>query len=169
MFIFSILPLLSFISLTLCQNSGIKVNADLQLFDLISQINWISVFNISNRFQHVKYNDTLYGHNCTLKIEKFNLAKIEHNINTNVSYSKIKEDISELTYYITGINATFDISLYYNYRTLSDKITNIYLGVNFGKNESKTQKDILETCKRNNIKITQMVLSEINYSIKVKR
>lgn len=49
------------------------------------------------------------------------------------------------------------------------KISNIYLGVNFNKNESKLQVKIIDACKRNRIKITSMVLSDSDYSIKVRR
>ncbi len=52
---------------------------------------------------------------------------------------------------------------------MSVKITNIYLGVNFFKNTEETKKEIIEACKRNKIKITQMVLSETDYSVKIKR
>ena len=49
------------------------------------------------------------------------------------------------------------------------KISNIYLGVNFEKNGEKLKKDILDVCKLNKIKVAQMVLSNSNYSVKVKR
>ena len=52
---------------------------------------------------------------------------------------------------------------------MSVKITNIYLGANFTKNESAIQERILEACKRNKVKIAQMVLSDSDYSVKVKR
>lgn len=52
---------------------------------------------------------------------------------------------------------------------MSVKITNIYLGVNFDKNKEEIRKEIMEACKRNKIKVTQMVLSDSDYSIKVKR
>lgn len=42
---------------------------------------------------------------------------------------------------------------------MSVKIINIYLGVNFDRNKEETKKEIIEACKRNKIKITQMVLS----------
>lgn len=52
---------------------------------------------------------------------------------------------------------------------MSVKIENIYLGVNFLDNDAKTVNSILEACKRNGIKVTQMVLSQNDYSIGVMR
>lgn len=52
---------------------------------------------------------------------------------------------------------------------MSVKITNIYLGVNFHKNEREIQRKILDACKRNKIKVTRMILSDSDYSVKVKR
>lgn len=52
---------------------------------------------------------------------------------------------------------------------MSVKITNIYLGVNFDRNKEEIKRKILESCKRNKIKITQMVLSDTDYSVKKKR
>lgn len=52
---------------------------------------------------------------------------------------------------------------------MSVKITNIYLGANFNRNKSETQRKIIEACKRNKVKITQMVLSDTDYSVKKKR
>lgn len=52
---------------------------------------------------------------------------------------------------------------------MSVKITNIYLGANFNRNKAETQRKILEACKRNKVKITQMVLSDTDYSVKKKR
>ncbi len=52
---------------------------------------------------------------------------------------------------------------------MSVKISNIYLGVNFDKNKSEIKKEITEACKRNKIIVTQMVLSDSDYSVKVKR
>lgn len=48
------------------------------------------------------------------------------------------------------------------------QITNIYLGVNFYKNEKETKDRIINACKRNNAKITQMVLSYDDYSLRIK-
>lgn len=50
---------------------------------------------------------------------------------------------------------------------MSVKIINIYLGVNFQKNEPKIQKEILEACNKNKIKVKQMKLGENDYSLKV--
>ena len=52
---------------------------------------------------------------------------------------------------------------------MSVKSSNVYLGVNFDKNNEETKKEITEACKRNKINVAQMVLSDSDYSIKVKR
>lgn len=52
---------------------------------------------------------------------------------------------------------------------MSVKISNVYLGANFEKNNVITQEKIMEACKRNKIKVTKMVLSDSDYSVKVKR
>lgn len=52
---------------------------------------------------------------------------------------------------------------------MSVKITNIYLGVNFDKNDKDIQNKIREACKLNGVKISQMELSDKNYSINVKQ
>lgn len=49
------------------------------------------------------------------------------------------------------------------------KITNIYLGVNFFKNDIGLQKQIFDACYRNKIKIAKVVLSENGYSLKIER
>lgn len=49
------------------------------------------------------------------------------------------------------------------------KITNIYLGVNFNRNEEETKDKIINACKRNNVKITQMVLSCDDYSLIIRK
>ena len=49
------------------------------------------------------------------------------------------------------------------------KITNIYLGVNFDRNDDEIKERIIDACKRNNVKIAQMVLSYDDYSLKIKR
>lgn len=51
---------------------------------------------------------------------------------------------------------------------MSVKAKNIYLGVNFDKNDEKVKKNIIEACKRNNITIKKMTLSKKDYSINVK-
>lgn len=48
---------------------------------------------------------------------------------------------------------------------MSVKIKNVYLGVNFYKNDLEIQKRIMEACERNKIKVTKMVLSASNYSV----
>ena len=52
---------------------------------------------------------------------------------------------------------------------MSVKITNIYFGANFDRNKVEIQRKIIEACKRNKVKITQMVLSDTDYSVKKKR
>ncbi len=52
---------------------------------------------------------------------------------------------------------------------MSVKITNVYLGANFAKNSLEMQNIIKDACERNNIKIAQMVLSNSDYSLKVRR
>ncbi len=50
---------------------------------------------------------------------------------------------------------------------MSVKIKNIYLGANFNKNDNGIQKAIVEACKKKNISIKQMVLSDTDYSLKI--
>ncbi|MCI6361258.1 MAG: DUF2971 domain-containing protein [Eubacterium coprostanoligenes] len=52
---------------------------------------------------------------------------------------------------------------------MSVKITSIFLGVNFDKNDKKTKMNIIEACKRNNITIKKMTLSKKDYSINIKK
>lgn len=52
---------------------------------------------------------------------------------------------------------------------MSVKIENIYLGVNFGKNDEKIKSEIMAACERNKIRVTQMVLSDSDYSVRPKR
>ena len=49
------------------------------------------------------------------------------------------------------------------------KVTNVYLGVNFDKNQPEIKDEIMNACKRNKIKVAQMILSDSDYSINVKR
>ena len=51
---------------------------------------------------------------------------------------------------------------------MSVKITNIYLGVNFDKNNEELRTEILDAGERNKVKITRMVLSQTDYSLRVK-
>ena len=48
------------------------------------------------------------------------------------------------------------------------KITNVYLGVKFDKNDKVFITEILNICKEKNIKVTNMILSNENYSVVVK-
>ena len=50
---------------------------------------------------------------------------------------------------------------------MSVKIKRIYLGVNFEKNETEIQKEIIDACERNKVEIKQMILSGEDYSVKV--
>ena len=49
------------------------------------------------------------------------------------------------------------------------KITNIYLGVNFDKNDNELKKRILDSCNRNKIRVTKMVLANNDYSLRTSR
>lgn len=52
---------------------------------------------------------------------------------------------------------------------MSVKISNIYLGVNFDRNEAGEKAKIIEACKKNKIKVTPMVLSDSHYAVRVKK
>lgn len=52
---------------------------------------------------------------------------------------------------------------------MSVKITNVYLGANSYKNEARIQSEIMDACKRKKVKVAQMVLSDSDYSVKVRR
>lgn len=49
---------------------------------------------------------------------------------------------------------------------MSVKIANVYLGANFGQNDQAQKDEIISACKRNKVKITQMVLSNSDYSVR---
>lgn len=49
---------------------------------------------------------------------------------------------------------------------MSVKVTNIYLGVNFDKNSTDVKSEIIAACRRNNVSIKRMVLSDNDYSVK---
>ena len=49
------------------------------------------------------------------------------------------------------------------------KITNIYLGANFDNTELTIKRELLSACNHNGIDIAQMVLSETDYSLNVRR
>lgn len=92
------------------------------------------------------------------------------NKNAKIAYIKDKKWMYEKEYRIvfgkedeTGL--ILDKGKWY----MSVKIKNIYLGVNFDKNSLKLQEDISRICNENKIKITKMVLSDSDYSVKVKR
>ena len=87
-----------------------------------------------------------------------------------IAYLKDKKWIYEKEYRIVfdksdESSLLFDNGNWY----MSVKITNIYLGANFEKNNDKIKTEIREACMRNNISMTQMVLSPTDYSVKVKK
>ncbi len=90
--------------------------------------------------------------------------------NKKIAYIKDKKWIYEKEYRIVfdkedESGLIFDDGKWY----MSVKITNIYLGVNFDKNDSSCRDEILDACKRNKIKVSQMVISEKDYSIRPRR
>lgn len=90
--------------------------------------------------------------------------------NKKIAYIKDKKWLYEKEYRIV-FDETDESGLIYDDGNwfMSVKILNIYLGANFEKNEMKIQKEIMEACERNKIKVTRMVLSDSGYSVKVKR
>ena len=52
---------------------------------------------------------------------------------------------------------------------MSVKIKNVYLGVNFDKNDISVRNEIIDACKRNKVKLSQMALSVSDYSVRVRR
>ena len=87
-----------------------------------------------------------------------------------IAYIKDKKWIYEKEYRVV-FDKTDEAGLIYHDGKwfMSVRIKNIYLGANFNKNETEIKKKIIEACKRNKIKITQMVLSDTDYSVKIKR
>jgi len=87
-----------------------------------------------------------------------------------IAYIKDKKWIYEKEYRVV-FDKTDEAGLIYHDGKwfMSVRIKNIYLGANFNKNETEIKKKIIEACKRNKIKITQMVLSDTDYSVKKKR
>ena len=49
---------------------------------------------------------------------------------------------------------------------MSVKVTNIYLGVNFDRNNTGIKSEIIEAYRRNNVSIKRMILSDNDYSVK---
>ena len=90
--------------------------------------------------------------------------------NKKIAYIKDKKWLYEKEYRIV-FDKTDESGLIYDDGKwfMSVKISNIYLGANFDKNKAEIRKEIMEACKRNKIKVTQMVLSDSDYSVKVKR
>ena len=90
--------------------------------------------------------------------------------NKKIAYIKDKKWLYEKEYRIV-FDKTDEPGLIYEDGKwfMSVKISNIYLGTNFDKNKEETKKEIMEACKRNKVKVAQMVLSDSDYSVKVKR
>lgn len=92
------------------------------------------------------------------------------NKNKKIAYIKHKKWLYEKEYRIVFDNndesgLIFEAGKWF----MSVKITNIYLGVNFNKNKPEIQREILNACDRNKMKVTQMILSDCDYSVRVKR
>lgn len=90
--------------------------------------------------------------------------------NKKIAYIKDKKWLYEKEYRIV-FDKDDELGLIYEDGNwfMSVKITNVYLGANFYKNEAGIQSEIMDACKRNKVKVTQMVLSDSDYSVKVKR
>lgn len=105
-------------------------------------------------------------------ISKRNIKKSYASLNKNKQIALIKDQkwIYEKEYRIV-LDAKDESKLIFNDNKwfLPVKITNIYLGVNFGKNDLDLKKRIMKACSRNRIKIAKMVLSNYDYSLRVKR
>ncbi len=103
---------------------------------------------------------------------KKNVAKDFSLLNTNkkIAYIKDKKWEYEKEYRVV-FDKDDEAGLIHqdNKWFMSVKITNIYLGVNFDKNEREIKEKIMDACKRNNITMTQMVLSLSDYSLNVKK
>lgn len=92
------------------------------------------------------------------------------NTNKKIAYIKDKKWEYEKEYRVV-FDKDDEAGLIYqdNKWFMSVKITNIYLGVNFDKNEKEIKEKIIDACKRNNIRSAKMVLSLTDYSLKVRR
>ena len=87
-----------------------------------------------------------------------------------IAYIKDKKWMYEKEYRVVFDKSDEEGLIYHDGKWfMSVKITNIYLGANFNRNKAETQRKIIEACKRNKVKITQMVLSDTDYSVKKKR
>lgn len=87
-----------------------------------------------------------------------------------IAYIKDKKWMYEKEYRVVFDKSDEEGLIYHDGKWfMSVKITNIYLGANFDRNKIETQRKIIEACKRNKVKITQMVLSDTDYSVKKKR
>lgn len=87
-----------------------------------------------------------------------------------IAYIKDKKWMYEKEYRVVFDKSDEEGLIYHDSKWfMSVKITNIYLGANFDRNKVETQRKIIEACKRNKVKITQMVLSDTDYSVKKKR
>ena len=87
-----------------------------------------------------------------------------------IAYIKDKKWMYEKEYRVVFDKSDEEGLIYHDGKWfMSVKITNIYLGANFNRNKAETQRKIIEACKRNKVKITQMVSSDTDYSVKKKR
>ncbi len=87
-----------------------------------------------------------------------------------IAYIKDKKWMYEKEYRIVFDKSDEEGLIYHDGKWfMSVKITNIYFGANFDRNKVEIQRKIIEACKRNKVKITQMVLSDTDYSVKKKR
>lgn len=87
-----------------------------------------------------------------------------------IAYIKDKKWMYEKEYRVVFDKSDEDGLIYHDGKWfMSVKITNIYFGANFERNKVEIQRKIIEACERNKVKITQMVLSDTDYSVKKKR
>ncbi len=92
------------------------------------------------------------------------------NKDKKIAYVKDKKWMYEKEYRVVFDKSDESGLIYHDGKWfMSVKITNIYLGANFNRNKAEIQRKIIEACKRNKVKITQMVLSDTDYSVKKKR
>lgn len=89
--------------------------------------------------------------------------------NKKIAYIKDKKWLNENEYRIVFDKDEEGLIFENGKWFMSVKITNIYLGVNFNKNDTKTKDNIITACKHNKIKISQMVLSNNDHSINVRK
>jgi hypothetical protein len=105
---------------------------------------------------------------CTKKNISLDYSQL--NINKKIAYIKDKKWSDEKEYRIVfdendENNLIFDNNKWF----MPVKITNIYLGANFDNTELTIKRELLSACNHNGIDIAQMVLSETDYSLNVRR